>query len=73
MQNPDEDPYEIKSLDNTERVIRYIYYVRNNLFHGNKEPGEQRDEYLVEASYTILSRLLEPWMNADLIEEWGGA
>lgn len=40
-----------------------FYQARNNLFHGN-QAGDLRDENLVAASYTIVSKLIEPHLNA---------
>lgn len=52
----------IHEEDELRQVARCFYQVRNNLFHGNKA-GDLRDEDLVAASYTIVSRLIEPHLN----------
>lgn len=44
------------------QVAGCFYQVRNNLFHGDKA-GDLRDENLVGASYTILSKLIEPHLH----------
>jgi len=39
-------------------VLRVIYQVRCNLFHGSKAVDDDRDSQLVYLSYSILSRLM---------------
>jgi hypothetical protein len=53
----------IHELGDLRQVARCFYQVRNNLFHGNKA-GDLRDEELVAASYTIVSKLIEPHLDA---------
>jgi hypothetical protein len=65
--------YEINRIEYLYQVMRCVYRVRNNLFHGNKDPGEPRNIDLVGSSYVILSHLIEPWVNRRLIDEWAGA
>jgi len=48
----------IRNPKNLVEVMRCLYQVRCNLFHGGKMPENPRDERLVEASHTILTRLL---------------
>ena len=52
----------IKDERYLEQVARCFYQVRNNLFHGDKA-GDLRDEDLVAASQTIVSKLIEPHLN----------
>jgi hypothetical protein len=73
MQKPKEEPFKIKRLEYLNQVMRCIYQVRCNLFHGDKSPGEPRDVNLVKSSYTILSLLITPWIDSRLIDEWAGA
>jgi hypothetical protein len=73
MQKPKEEPFRIKRLEYLNQVMRCIYQVRCNLFHGDKSPGDPRDVNLVESSYIILSLLIKPWIDPKLIDEWAGA
>jgi hypothetical protein len=43
-------------------VARCLYQVRNNLFHGGKMPDNPRDETVVHASYSISSKLIQPYL-----------
>ncbi len=47
---------------NLTQVASCLYQVRNNLFHAEKMPGNPRDENLVEASYVVISKLVEPYL-----------
>ncbi len=47
------------------QVIRFIYQIRCNLFHGSKSPVNRRDERLVSLSGKILERWIE-WTTAKL-------
>lgn len=40
-------------------VASCLYQIRCNLFHGGKMPDNPRDERLVSAGYTIVSRLIK--------------
>lgn len=50
----------IQNERNTIEVLKCLYQVRCNLFHGGKLPGDPRDEGLVEAAYTVTSKLIGP-------------
>lgn len=52
----------IRDENNLTEVATCLYQVRCNLFHGGKMPGNPRDERLVEASYKVVSRLIEPYV-----------
>lgn len=39
-------------------VLKHIYYVRNNLFHGRKVPSEHHDRVLVSNGVVVLDQLL---------------
>jgi hypothetical protein len=65
-----DDPYKIEKFENLGQVMRCIYQIRCNLFHGEKELENPRDKGLVEAAYTIVSMLIEPWLDPDIIESW---
>ena len=66
---PDE-PYKIKQIKYLDRVMRCIYQIRNNLFHSEKDLKNPRDKDLVEAAHTIVSILIEPWLDPDMIDSW---
>jgi len=54
---------EIYKERNLTQVASCFYQVRCNLFHAGKMPGNPRDEGLVKASYVIVSKLVEPYLN----------
>lgn len=41
-------------LDDPKNVITAVYWVRNNLFHGDKQYSFERDQKLVKIAYEIL-------------------
>lgn len=45
-------------VGNPTEVIKFIYQIRCNLFHGSKSPVDRRDSNLVELS----ARILEGWI-----------
>ena len=45
----------VHSLSDWDNMIEFWYGVRNNLFHGGKDPDIQRDRFLVEHVYKTLS------------------
>jgi len=49
----------IHSLDDWENMIEFWYCVRNNLFHGEKDPEHKRDRFAVEYAYKTLRELME--------------
>lgn len=51
-------PRSITDIRNFEEVIRAIYCVRCNLFHGAKSPNSIRDYKLVKVSGDILQKLV---------------
>ncbi len=55
----------IKDENDFGNIVKGIYKVRCNLFHGGKEPNELRDQKLVEVS----KRILEKWIG-NLISSW---
>jgi hypothetical protein len=59
---------QISRVDNLTEVLSCVYQVRCNLFHGGKAPGNPRDERLVEASYTIISKLIEPLLDSHVLD-----
>lgn len=53
---------EINDINNLEEVMLCVYQVRCNLFHGGKTPEDSRDKEVVEAAYTIVGTLIEPFI-----------
>ncbi|OJI08086.1 MAG: hypothetical protein BK997_01100 [Candidatus Micrarchaeum sp. ARMAN-1] len=49
----------IKSSDDWENIIEFWYTVRNNLFHGGKDPEAERDKFMVEHGYKTLRALVK--------------
>jgi hypothetical protein len=52
----------VADKENLKEILDCTRYVRNNLFHAGKDPGNTRDRSLVEASYTVVSKLIEPYL-----------
>jgi len=48
----------IHGLDDWENMVEFWYSIRNNLFHGAKNPQDDRDRLLVENGYKSLSGLV---------------
>lgn len=48
----------LTNINNLEEVILFIYQIRCNLFHGSKDPMNNKDASLVELS----GKLLEKWI-----------
>jgi hypothetical protein len=70
MRLPGTIPKHIKNLRNVRRVLNIVYLVRCNLLHSGKDINDPRDEKIVDASYTIISRLIEPLLDPDIINSW---
>lgn len=49
----------IHSLSDWENMVEFWYSIRNNLFHGTKDPEVRRDQMLVEYGYETLKYLVE--------------
>jgi hypothetical protein len=49
----------IHSLDDWENMVEFWSAIRNNLFHGAKDPQEERDKLAVENGYKALRELVE--------------
>jgi|SRR5215213_1827122 len=49
----------IHSLSDWENMVEFWYSIRNNLFHGGKNPQDERDQLLVHNGYTTLRPLME--------------
>jgi hypothetical protein len=48
----------VTDTKNCEEVVSCIYTIRCNFLHGDKEPNNERDRSLVQASYRIIAQLL---------------
>ncbi|MBU1044462.1 MAG: hypothetical protein KJ915_08730 [Candidatus Omnitrophica bacterium] len=46
----------LNDTENLEDVVKFIYQIRSNLFHGSKNPMNNRDANLVELSGMILEK-----------------
>ena len=46
----------LESLEDLDNLVEGVYWIRNNLFHGYKFPGDERDQHLVKIGYHLLSR-----------------
>lgn len=57
---------EVRDVTDWENIIEYWYRVRNNLFHGRKAPGFQRDRMLVKYAYLTLTPLMQHFIEDDL-------
>lgn len=49
----------VLSLEDWPNMIEYWYSVRNNLFHGSKNPNAGRDAFLVEHAFVSLRAFVE--------------
>ncbi len=49
----------IHDLENWENMVEFWYSIRNNLFHGGKDPQDERDQILIEKGYITLKPLVE--------------
>ncbi len=49
----------IYSFRDWENMVEFWYSIRNNLFHGSKDPEEKRDQFVVEYGYKTLKELIE--------------
>jgi len=49
----------IKSSSDWVNMVEFWYGVRNNLFHGGKDPSIRRDCFLVEHAYQTLAAFME--------------
>ncbi|MFA5405835.1 MAG: hypothetical protein WC307_00550 [Candidatus Nanoarchaeia archaeon] len=48
----------IRSIDDWENMVEFWYAIRNNLFHGAKDPEVKRDKFAVEYGFKTLSELM---------------
>lgn len=52
----------IHSLSDWENMVEFWYSIRNNLFHGTKDPEVKRDRLLVKHGYKTLRPLVERFL-----------
>lgn len=53
----------IHSLQDWENMVEFWYIVRNNLFHGAKNPENEGDQFAVKYGYKTLKELMEILLN----------
>jgi hypothetical protein len=53
----------VHSVEDWPNMVEYWYSVRNNLFHGGKNPNTGRDAFLVENAFQTLRRLMDMELN----------
>lgn len=49
----------INDLQDWGNMVEFIYSIRNNLFHGSKDPQDDRDQFLVEHGFYALRPLVD--------------
>lgn len=54
----------VRSLADWDNMVEFWYSIRNNLFHGGKDPNIQRDCFLVEHAYKTLSIFMDNEISA---------
>jgi len=55
----------IHSLDDWENMVEFWHAIRNNLFHGSKDPEDPRDKLVVQNGYITLRELVEILLAAE--------
>jgi hypothetical protein len=53
----------INSLEDWENMVEFWYSIRNNLFHGAKDPENEGDQFAVKYGYKTLMELMEIFLN----------
>lgn len=53
----------IHSLTDWENMVEFWHSIRNNLFHGAKDPEQRRDKLVVKYGYKTLKELMELLIN----------
>lgn len=69
INNLEGDPLRIYDKKELRQVLRCVYQVRCNLFHSGKDINDPRDIKLVSASFTIISKLIDPLLTPEKINE----
>jgi len=49
----------LKSMNDFDGIVEFIIRARNNLVHGDKEPHEKRDVFIIKKGTKILQPLVE--------------
>lgn len=55
----------IHSLEDWENMVEFWHSIRNNLFHGAKNPQNERDQFAVKYGYLTLKELMEIMLNEE--------
>jgi len=55
----------IYGMGDWENMVEFWYTIRNNLFHGAKDPENQRDQIIVKNGYIALRELVEILLAGD--------
>ncbi len=55
----------LHDLHDWENMVEFWYSIRNNLFHGGKDPQDERDQILVENGYKTLRPLIDIFLTND--------
>ncbi len=62
-EQPDEEKKKPKGvihhLDDWENIVEFWRAIRNNLFHGEKNPEDRRDQIIIQNGYITLRELVE--------------
>lgn len=58
-----EQTISLRKEDDWENIVEAVYRIRNNLFHGYKYPGDERDQNLVQVGYHLLSSFNDYFIN----------
>ena len=53
----------INSVDDWSNIIEFWYTIRNNLFHGDKDPESERDMLMAQYGYSTLAPLIAVFVN----------
>ena len=54
----DNERGKIRNLDDWKNMIEFWHVIRNNLFHGSKNPNDRRDNLLIRNGYITLNALV---------------
>ena len=54
-----EEQGKIRDLEDWENMVEFWHSIRNNLFHGSKNPQDERDQLLIGNGYKTLNPLVE--------------
>lgn len=49
----------IYDLGDWSNMVEFVYSIRNNLFHGGKDPEDERDQLLVSNGFIVLRPLVD--------------